>query len=94
MLQLHMPIQQQARLEALLTWVLQISAVAASSMRLSRGTHPNPPSQASRYCIPTLTLLRSVETVLGPLGTCKRIQAVLHYLGLLRKRWHSMLSLH
>ena len=48
------------------TWVRQISAVAASSMRLSMGTQPSPPSHASRYCTPTQQFVRSVASVLGP----------------------------
>lgn len=53
----------------------QISAVAASSMRLYSGTQPRPPSQASRYCTPTTQLCRRHASVRGPLGTVSRSAA-------------------
>lgn len=58
------------------TWVRPISAVAASSIRLCKGTQPKPPSQASRYCTPTLILFLRHASVRGPLGTCIKQQPV------------------
>ena len=43
----------------------EISAVAASSIRLNTGTQPFPASHAPRYCTPTLMLLRSPPSVIG-----------------------------
>ena len=48
------------------TCVRQISAVAASSIRLCTGMQPLPPSHASRYVMPTLMLLRRPASVRGP----------------------------
>src|SRR5215470_14179933 len=48
-------------------WEREISAVAASSIRLKIATTPFPPSQLARYCSATLTLLRSPPSVIGPL---------------------------
>ena len=43
----------------------EISAVAASSIRLNTGTQPLPASQAPRYWMPTEMLLRSPASVIG-----------------------------
>ena len=48
------------------TWDREISAVAASSIRLKIATAPVPASQLARYCRPTLTLLRSPASVMPP----------------------------
>src|SRR5580692_11462653 len=45
------------------TWDREISAVAASSIRLKIATAPVPASQLARYCRPTLMLLRSPASV-------------------------------
>ena len=52
------------------TCAREISAVAASSMRLYSGTHPVPPIHAAMYRMHTAMLLRSVASVRGPSGTC------------------------
>jgi len=59
-------------------WEREISAVAASSMRLKIATAPFPPSQLARYCSATLTLLRRPPSVIGPLvlATASRSGAV------------------
>src|SRR6266705_3442755 len=56
----------------------EISAVAASSIRLKIATAPLPPSQLARYCSATLTLFRSPPSVIGPLvlATASRSGAV------------------
>ena len=48
------------------TWEREISAVAASSMRLKIATAPVPCSQACRYWMPTLMLLRRPASVTLP----------------------------
>ena len=53
----------------------QISAVAASSIRLNKGTQPVPASQAVRYKIPTRILLRNPASVIVPFGTFRRSSA-------------------
>ncbi len=47
----------------------EISAVAASSIRLLMGTQPTPASQAPRYWMPTFTLVRRPASVMGPSGS-------------------------
>ena len=47
-------------------WDRQISAVAASSMRLKIATAPLPRSQEAMYCSATLTLLRRPASVMSP----------------------------
>jgi hypothetical protein len=46
----------------------EISAVAASSIRLKTGTHPFPASQAPKYWMPTEMLLRRPASVIGVSG--------------------------
>jgi len=60
------------------TWEREISAVAASSIRLKMATAPLPPSQFARYCSATLTLLRRPASVIEPgvLATASRSWAV------------------
>ena len=55
-------------------WDREISAVAASSIRLKIATAPVPASQLARYCSPTLMLLRSPASVISPgvLATASR----------------------
>ncbi len=48
------------------TWEREISAVAASSIRLKIATAPLPASQLARYCSPTLMLFRSPASVMPP----------------------------
>src|SRR5512133_2847229 len=48
------------------TWEREISAVAASSIRLKMGAAPWPRSQEEMYWMPTLTLLRSPSSVAWP----------------------------
>ena len=50
----------------------EISAVAASSIRLKMGTQPLPPSQEPMYWMPTWTLLRSPASVIGASGLKSR----------------------
>ena len=70
------------------TWAREISAVAASSMRLLRGMQPLPPSQASVYRMHTWMLSRSVASVRGPSGTCEpRPQRVSRRVALWADRW-------
>ena len=84
-------------------WDREISAVAASSIRLKMPTAPLPPSQLARYCSATLMLLRSPASVITPgvLLTASRSSAVtwtssrvlLIWFGLL-PRTPSKISLH
>src|SRR5947208_3305277 len=55
---------------------LEISTVAASSIRLLIGTHPEPRSHDSRYCKLTLILFRSPASVIVPSGNFNRSAAV------------------
>ncbi len=48
------------------TWEREISAVAASSIRLKIGAAPWPRSQEEMYWMPTLTLLRRPSSVASP----------------------------
>src|SRR5213076_1818825 len=50
------------------SWDREISAVAASSMRLWIAAAPVPPSHASRYCRPTSMLVRTPSRVMRPSG--------------------------
>jgi hypothetical protein len=47
-------------------WAREISAVAASSIRLLMPAAPRPPSQNEMYWKPTLTLLRRPSSVISP----------------------------
>ena len=58
------------------SWALQISAVAASSIRLLIGTLPFPPSHASMYCMPTEIFVRTPLSVIVPSWTRNRSACV------------------
>ena len=53
----------------------EISAVAASSIRLKIATAPLPPSQAARYCRATEMLFRSPASVIPP-GVLANVEQV------------------
>src|SRR4030066_3797 len=58
------------------TWERAISAVATSSIRLKIAAAPVPRSHDSRYCIPTLTLLRRPPSVISAPGTRTSIRSL------------------
>ncbi len=70
----------------------EISAVAASSIRLKIATAPLPPSQAARYCSATEMLFRSPASVMPPgvLSTASRSGAVTETSGRCRSSWFGL----
>ena len=71
------------------TWEREISAVAASSIRLKMATAPLPPSQVARYWRPTLMLFRRPASVMPPgvLDTESRSSAFTATSGRWRSSW-------
>ena len=61
-------------------WVRQISAVAASSIKLYKGTQPLPIIQAAKYWIPTRILCKnpSQTDACGECSHCRKVKKLVH----------------